>query len=94
MNQHGRHAREVMIETDPERYSQIQDPETYFHSLGNQIRDRIAALESSQTPWPEVDAEQDPMRKIGLLNAAKTRAREIVYQEMIYDEIPATTTDQ
>ena len=85
MNEHGRHAMETMKNHDPESYAQIADPETHFSTLGREIQDRIWALSEDLIP-PR--GQEAPLEYVGLVNMAKLRAREIVYQEMIYDGLP------
>lgn len=85
MNEHGRHAMETMKQHDPQAYAQIADPETHFSTLGREIQDRIWALSEELMPARGSEA---PLEYVGLVNMAKLRAREIVYQEMIYDGLP------
>lgn len=85
MNEHGRHAMETMKNHDPESFAQIVDPETHFSTLGREIQDRIWTLSEDLIP-PR--GQETPLEYIGLVNMAKLRAQEIVYQEMIYDGLP------
>lgn len=85
MNEHGRHAMETLKKHDPQSYAQIADPETHFSTLGREIQDRIWALSEELMPARGSEA---PLEYVGLVNMAKLRAREIVYQEMIYDGLP------
>ena len=85
MNEHGRHAMETMKNHDPESFAQIADPETHFSTLGREIQDQIWALSEDLMP---MRGQEEPMEYIGLVNMAKLRARNIVYQEMIYDSLP------
>jgi hypothetical protein len=85
MNEHGRHAMEIMQKHDPQTYAQIADPETHFSTLGREIQDRIWALSEELMP---MRGSEPPLEYIGLVNMAKLRAREMVYQEMIYDGLP------
>lgn len=85
MNEHGRHAMETMKQHDPQTYAQIADPETYFSTLGREIQDRIWALSEELMPARGSEA---PLEYVGLVNMAKLRAREMAYQEMIYDGLP------
>lgn len=85
MNKHGRHAMETMKNHDPASYAQIEDPEPYFTKLGEQIQERIGDLSLELMP---TRGSEPPLEYIGAVNMAKFRAREIVYQEMIYDSIP------
>ena len=85
MNKHGRHAMETMKNHDPASYAQIEDPETYFTKLGEQIHERIGDLSEELTP---TRGQEEALEYIGLVNMAKFRARAQVYQEMIYSSIP------
>lgn len=85
MNEHGRHAMETMKNHDPQAYAQIADPETHFSTLGREIQARIWSLTEDLIP-PR--GQENPLEYVGLVNMAKLRAREIVYQEMIYDGLP------
>jgi hypothetical protein len=86
MNEHGRHAMETMKNHDPESFAQIADPETHFSTLGEEIQQAIWDLSEQLTP---TRGSEPPLEYIGLANMAKLRAREMVYQEMIYDSLPA-----
>ncbi len=85
MNEHGRHAMETMKKHDPKTYEQIADPETHFSTLGREIQDRIWTLSEELMP-PR--GSEPPLEYVGLVNMAKLRAREMAYQEMIYDGLP------
>ncbi len=86
MNTHGQHAMETMKNHDPETFSQIPNPEEYFSTLGQQIQEQIWA--TTEGLLPQRTEGQTAMEFIGLSNMARFRAREIVYQEMIYSSIP------
>ena len=86
MNTHGQHAMETMKNHDPETYSQIQNPEEYFSTLGKQIQEQIEELMPQLLPRRTLD--QDTMEVVGGINMARFRAREMVYQEMIYSSLP------
>jgi hypothetical protein len=86
MNMHGKHAMETMKNHDPESYNQIQNPEEYFSNLGNQISEQIEALMPQLLPPRTMD--QPTTEVLGGINMARVRARELVYQEMIYSSLP------
>lgn len=86
MNEHGRHAMEIMQKHDPQTYAQIEDPESHFSTLGEQISEMIADLSLELAPKRTMD--QSFTEVLGGLNMAKLRAREMVYQEMIYANLP------
>ncbi|WP_427019449.1 hypothetical protein ACQCSX_22650 (plasmid) [Pseudarthrobacter sp. P1] len=71
---------------DPESFAQIADPETHFSTLGEEIQQAIWDLSEQLTP---TRGSEPPLEYIGLANMAKLRARGMVYQEMIYDSLPA-----
>ncbi|MDO5752463.1 hypothetical protein [Arthrobacter sp.] len=86
MNTHGQHAMETMKNHDPETFSQIPNPEDYFSTLGKQIQEQIEELMPQLLP-PRT-SDQDTLEVLGGINMARFRAREMVYQEMIYSSIP------
>ena len=86
MNTHGQHAMETMKNHDPETFAQILNPEVYFSTLGEQIQEQIEELMPQLLPRRTLD--QDTMEVLGGINVARSRAREMVYQEMIYSSIP------
>ena len=91
MNTHGQHAMETMQNHDPKSFSEIQNPEAYFSTLGTQIQEQIWTV--TETLLPQRKEGQTPMEFIGLSNMAKVRARELVYQEMIYASLPPEEDD-
>ncbi len=81
MNEYGRMALDHWKRWLPQRFSQIEDPNSFFSTLGDQVAERIADL------TPEL-AGQDPpgeqfLEKLGRLNNAAQRAREMVLPEMV-----------
>jgi hypothetical protein len=93
MNEYGQMAQNHWRRWLPQRYSQIQDPNSYFSALGDQVSTRIADLAL------ELASEDPPgetfMDKLGRLNNAKQRAREIVLPEMVLlDPEPETNEDE
>lgn len=86
MNMHGKHAMETMQNHDPEAFSQIQNPEAYFSTLGSQIEERIGDVMEDLIPRHTVG--QSSLEIQGGINMARFRARELVYQEMIYSSLP------
>ena len=81
MNEYGRMARDHWQRWLPQRYSQIEDPNSFFSTLGEQVNTRIADLTLDL-------AGEDPpgetyMQKLGRLNNAGQRAREMVLPEMV-----------
>ncbi len=85
MNEHGKHAMETMQKHDSETFARIADSETHFSTLGEDIQQQIWDLSEQLTP---VRGSEPPLEYVGLVNMAKLRAREMVYQEMIYANLP------
>lgn len=86
MNTHGRHAMDTMKNHDPKSFSEIQNPEAYFSTLGTQIQEQIEIMMPQLLP-PRT-ADQSTLDVLGGINMARVRARELVYQEMIYASLP------
>ena len=86
MNAHGQHAMETMRNHDPETFGQIQNPEEYFSTLGEQMQEQMEELMTQLLP-PRSPG-QSTMEVVGGINMARSRAREMVYQEMIYSSLP------
>lgn len=81
MNKYGRQAQEAWKAASPTRYSQIQNPEEFFTSLGEQAQEQVDEL------LPKI-AGPDPknetyFEKVGRLNAAKNQAEEIVRYDLL-----------
>ena len=90
MNEYGQMAHDHWQQWLPQRYSQIEDPNSFFSTLGDQVATRIADLTLDL-------AGEDPpgetfMNKLGRLNNAAQRAREMVLPEMVLLE-PETDED-
>jgi hypothetical protein len=66
----------------PARYHQIDDPETYFNQLGEQIAAQVFSLEV--TLAAAEPAAEDFMVRAGHLRAARMRAEEIVFSDLVY----------
>lgn len=81
MNEYGQMALDHWQRWLPERYSQIEDPNSFFSTLGDQVATRIADLTL------ELAGEDPPgetfMNKLGRLNNAAQRAREMVLPQMV-----------
>jgi hypothetical protein len=93
MNEYGRMALNHWQRWLPERYRQIEDPNSFFSTLGDEVATRIADLTLDL-------AGEDPpgetyMQKLGRLNNAAQRAREMVLPEMVLlDPETATEADE
>lgn len=75
----------------PQRYSQIEDPNSFFSTLGDQVATRIADL-TLDLAGEDLPGETF-MQKQGRLNNAALRAREMVLPEMVLLEPEADEDD-
>lgn len=81
MNRYGRQALRHWQEHLPGSYAQIEDPETFFTELGEQMQQEVTARKRAL-------AGDDPggeafMDKLGRLNMAEARAVEQVIRETL-----------
>jgi hypothetical protein len=81
MNEYGQMALDHWQRWLPQRFSQIEDPNSFFSTLGDQVATRIADMTLDL-------AGEDPpgetyMDKLGRLNNAAQRAREMVLPQMV-----------
>ena len=97
MNRYGTQAMRHWQQTDPARYQQIPDPETFFTELGEQVESEIQAL-ADALAGPDRPGETY-MEKVGRLNMARFNAESDILREMVLipdpndpeiDETPAT----
>ena len=68
-------------QTDPARYQQIPDPETFFTELGEQVESEIQAL-ADTLAGPDRLGETY-MEKVGRLNMARFNAESDILREMV-----------
>ncbi len=90
MNQYGAQARRHWQTFLPERYRQIEDPQTFFTDLGQQITSRIDGLKAGFAGPDPVG--ETYLEKLGRLNMAELRAREQALHEMLPDPEDEPTT--
>lgn len=69
----------------PKKYSTIQNPETYFHSLLQELQNAELDLIEAMPPEPK---SEDPLTIIGQHRANVNRAAEIAWQEIVLDRFP------
>jgi hypothetical protein len=81
MNQYGTMARDHWARWLPDRYSQIQDPDSFFTTLGEevaqQIGDLMLDLAGDDPPG------EDYLAKVGRLGMARLQAEEMVLAERV-----------
>ena len=78
MNRYGTQAMRHWQQTDPARYQQIPDPETFFTELGEQVESEIQALADTLAGPGETY-----MEKVGRLNMARFNAESDILREMV-----------
>ena len=83
MNEYGAMARAHWQQWLPQRYAAIEDPDTYFAGLGEEVAADIAGL------WAEMSARagnppgEDFMERVGRLNAIRKQAEEIILADRV-----------
>jgi len=81
MNHYGMTAQRHWQRWLPTRYAAIQDPDSFFSTLGEQVANRIADL-TLDLAGDDPPAE-DYLVKVGRLNMARLQAEEIVLREQV-----------
>ena len=81
MNRYGTQAMRHWQQTDPARYQQIPDPETFFTELGERVESEIQAL-ATAIAGPDRPGETY-MEKVGRLNMARLDAESDILREMV-----------
>lgn len=79
MNQYGQRARAHWEAHRPEAFAQLDDPETFFTELGEEIATQISDL-IPQLAGPDLPGE-GTLEKVARLNSARARATEIALEE-------------
>jgi hypothetical protein len=80
MNQYGSRAQQHWKEFLPKRYGELQDPETFFAHLGEEIQEQVMKL--SQALAGEDPPGETYMEKLGRLNMAHLNAESRVLSEL------------
>ncbi len=81
MNQYGATARRHWVRWLPERYAAIQDPDSFFSTLGEEVAQQISDLMLELAG--DDPSGEDYLVKVGRLNAARNQAEEIVLRERV-----------
>ena len=81
MNHYGVTAKRHWERWLPARYAAIQDPDSFFSTLGEEVAYRIADLTLDLTG--DDPPEEDYLVKVGRLNMARLQAEEIVLREQV-----------
>lgn len=92
MDTYGVRALMYVREHCPARFASIEDPVSFFSTLGLQLREQVEAVEEAlMGPAPALeDAWADTA---GRWNMARLSAEEQVFSEMVYQPMPAENDD-
>ena len=82
LDRYAKAAEEHMKVYLPARYRQIDDPDSYFRELGDQIAAQVAELETQLAA--QEPASTDYRTRVGQLSSARSRAEEIVLAQLVY----------
>ncbi|SEE47198.1 TnpV protein [Jiangella alba] len=86
MNRYGRLAMEHWQQVDPARLAALEDPTTFFSTLGDQVEDRVQELQE-QLAGPD-SPDETYLAKVGRLNAARLQAEEMALAELVWLQPP------
>lgn len=75
----------------PQRYSQIDHPETFFSELGEEIAERVDELSDAMAG--EDPPGEDYLQKVGRLNMARLNAEAQALQELALLEPEIATSE-
>lgn len=82
MNKYAEMARKHWTEVAPQRVAQMEDPQSYFLTLGQEVETQVnqiaESLEGSDLPG------EGYLEKVGRLNSARMRAEEIVLSDLVW----------
>lgn len=81
MNEFGVMAQKHWAKFLPTRYGQIEDPNSFFSTLGEEVAEEIDELATALAG--DDPRGEDYLGKVGRLNAARQRAREKVLAEQV-----------
>lgn len=91
MNKYGAMAQNHWRTWLPDRYAQIEDPDSFFSTLGIEVSDQIAALELDLAGPDQPDEEF--LTRVGHRNMARMQAEEMVLRELVLLP-PENSTDE
>ncbi|HEV2374076.1 MAG TPA: hypothetical protein VGS19_18205 [Streptosporangiaceae bacterium] len=81
MNQYGTMARDHWARWLPQRYTQIEDPDSFFSTLGEEVAHQVGDLTLDLAG--NEPAGEDYLGKVRRLNMARLQAEEIVLKERV-----------
>ncbi len=88
MNRYGRLAMEHWQQADPGRLAALEDPTTFFSTLGAQVEERVLELQEHLAGPGSPD--ETYLEKVGRLNAARLQAEEMALAEMVWLQPPTS----
>lgn len=65
----------------PSQYATIEDPETFFRDLSEQVEDQIAA---QLTTVPDVPAGASPQERVAIHEAQRRAAQEVALADLVF----------
>lgn len=84
MNWYGERALRYMAENCPVRLATIEDRDSFFTALGEQIRVEVRELEESLAgPTP---AAESYLEQVGRMNMARSMAEERVFADLVWSD--------
>lgn len=97
MNRYCRLAMEHWQQADPARLAALDDPATFFSTLGDQVEKRVQELQE-HLAGPD-SPDETYLDKVGRLNAARLQAEEMALTELVWVQPPTapdppSTTDE
>ncbi|WP_295122464.1 hypothetical protein [uncultured Leifsonia sp.] len=81
MNQYGTRIEDHWRRVAPTQYRQIEDPETYFTELGEEMLTVVDQLQQTLA-GPDRQGESY-LEKVGRLNAARKQAEEVAWENLV-----------
>lgn len=102
MNHYGRKAREHWAQHDPQRLAQIEDQETFFTDLGEQIATQISLLASQLEsrrfgPLAMAGSSRENgryLQEVSRRMTARRIAEEVVMDELVWMHDPSLSIDE
>lgn len=89
MNQYGTRAKQHWQKYLPDRFNQLEDPDSFFSDLGEEIAERVQSLADALAgDDPQGESYLD---KVGRLNMARRDAESAILREMALLDPEATT---
>lgn len=92
MNQYGMRLQEHWRRVAPTQYRQIEDPETFFTELGEEM---LTVVDQLQLTLAGPDREGETyLEKVGRLNAARKQAEEVAWENLVTVQAEQTDAEE